>query len=106
MATRCVDTTEEVLGDLPRYRVVRGELNIGFDAIRDRFRQVTKKKKQREEVLTLRYASSDKTLRVNGIPPKPAGSYKWVPVHLRSGYAKHKSFFPRGTVLVGVNTDL
>jgi hypothetical protein len=49
---------------------------------------------------------SDKTLRIDIILPKPAGSYKWVPVHLRGGYAMHKSFFPRGTVLVGIDTNL
>jgi hypothetical protein len=49
MATSHVDLTEECLGDLPGYIVVAGcERNTRFNAGRDEFRWVTKKKKKAE----------------------------------------------------------
>jgi hypothetical protein len=76
-ATRHVNATGVVLGDLPRYGVVIGrERNARFDTTRDILRRVTKKKRHRKEVLTFWCASQYEILHVDGTSPKPICSYK------------------------------
>ena len=69
MAAGHVDPTEEVLGDLPGYRVVVGRKgNVWFDAALNGFRRVMQKERRRSLFDT---CLDDKAVGVDGSRPNP-----------------------------------
>jgi hypothetical protein len=74
--TRHVNPTEEVLGDLPRYRVRGANRMLGSTLRQIDLGKSQRRKNTGRECSLFVVCLIDKTLRVNGILPKPAGSYK------------------------------
>ena len=104
--TRHVNPTGEVLEDLPRYRVVRGANEMLGSTLRGIDSGKSQRRKNAGRKCSLFVAClGDKTLRVNGILSKPAGSYKCVSTHPRGSYAKAWAILPGGVPLSSVLTQ-